>query len=153
MIIKPEPSLKDLYFLIENAGLRQSDLLNMYKKMVTIRYFEENIKKVYHEGKNPFNMAAGIIRGEMHLSIGQEAVAVGSLYDARDEDVVISTHRPHHHAIAKGVDLNKLAAEIFVYWTVQRKRHMHLSKNFACSGIVGASLICWSCHSYLLRGS
>ncbi|BDB98714.1 thiamine pyrophosphate-dependent dehydrogenase E1 component subunit alpha [Saccharolobus caldissimus] len=145
MIIKPEPSPKDLSFFIENAGLKPSDLLNMYKKMVTIRYFEESIKKVYHEGKNPFNMAAGIIRGEMHLSIGQEAVAVGSLYNARDEDAVISTHRPHHHAIAKGVDLKALAAEIFGKATGLCKGkggHMHLfdrTKNFACSGIVGAS--------------
>lgn len=101
MIIKPEPSLKDLSYIIENSGLKPSDLLNMYKKMLTIRFFEESIRKVYHEGKNPFNMAVGIIRGEMHLSIGQEAV-----YDIRDEDVVVSTHRPHHHAIAKGVDFS-----------------------------------------------
>ncbi|ARM74656.1 thiamine pyrophosphate-dependent dehydrogenase E1 component subunit alpha [Acidianus manzaensis] len=145
MIIKPEPSLKDLYFLIDEAGLKQSDLLNMYKNMITIRYFEESIKKIYNEDKNPFNMASGIIRGEMHLSIGQEAVAVGALYDTREEDVVISTHRPHGHAIAKGVDLNKLASEILGKSTGLcrgKGGHMHLfdkTKNFACSGIVGAS--------------
>lgn len=145
MIIKPEPSLKDLSYIIANSGLKQSDLLNMYKKMVTIRYFEESIRKVYHEGKNPFNMASGIIRGEMHLSIGQEATAVGTLYNIRNEDVVVSTHRPHNHAIAKGVDLNRLAAEIFGKETglcKGRGGHMHLfdkSKNFSCSGIVGAS--------------
>ncbi|AAK41603.1 thiamine pyrophosphate-dependent dehydrogenase E1 component subunit alpha [Saccharolobus solfataricus] len=145
MIIKPEPSLKDLSYIIENAGLKASDLLNMYKRMLIIRYFEESIRKIYHEGKNPFNMASGRIRGEMHLSIGQEAVAVGTLYDIRDEDVVVSTHRPHHHAIAKGVDLKGLAAEILGKATGLCKGkggHMHLfdkSKNFACSGIVGAS--------------
>ncbi|MCY0858835.1 MAG: thiamine pyrophosphate-dependent dehydrogenase E1 component subunit alpha [Sulfolobaceae archaeon] len=145
MIIKPEPTIKDLSFIIDNSGLKPNDLLNMYKRMVTIRYFEEEIRKVYHEGKNPFNMASGIIRGEMHLAIGQEAVAVGSLYNVRVDDVVISTHRPHHHAIAKGVDLKKLAAEIFGKATGLcrgKGGHMHLfdkEKNFACSGIVGAS--------------
>ncbi|ADX83817.1 thiamine pyrophosphate-dependent dehydrogenase E1 component subunit alpha [Saccharolobus islandicus] len=145
MIIKPEPSLKDLSYLIESSGLKPSDLLNMYRRMLTIRYFEETIRKIYHEGKNPFNMASGIIRGEMHLSIGQEAVAVGTLYKVRDEDVVVSTHRPHHHAIAKGVDANKLAAEILGKVTGLcrgKGGHMHLfdkTKKFACSGIVGAS--------------
>jgi len=145
MLIKPEPTIKDLRFLIESNGIKPSDLLNMYKRMLVSRYFEEEIKRIYNQDKSPFNMAVGIIRGEMHLSIGQEAIAVGVLYDARSEDVVISTHRPHHHAIAKGVDLKKLAAEIFGKVTGLcrgKGGHMHLfdkSKNFACSGIVGAS--------------
>jgi len=74
-------------------------------------------------------MASGIIRGEMHLSIGQEAVAVGTLYKVRDEDGRVSTHRPHHHAIAKGVDANKLVAEIFRKVTGLcrgKGGHMHL---------------------------
>jgi len=145
MLIKPEPTIKDLGFLIENNGIKASDLLNIYRRMLLSRYFEEEIKRIYNQDKNPFNMAVGVIRGEMHLSIGQEAVAVGTLYDARNEDAVISTHRPHHHAIAKGVDLNKLAAEIFGKATGLcrgKGGHMHLfdkSTNFACSGIVGAS--------------
>ncbi|QKR00797.1 thiamine pyrophosphate-dependent dehydrogenase E1 component subunit alpha [Metallosphaera tengchongensis] len=145
MIIKPEPSLKDLNYQIENLGLKPGDLVQIYKKMATIRFFEEGLRKVYHEGKNPFNMATGLIRGEMHLSIGQEAIAVGSLHDVREGDTVVSTHRPHHHAIAKGVDLKRLAAEIFGKSNGLCKGkggHMHLfdrSKNFACSGIVGAS--------------
>lgn len=145
MIIKPEPTLKDLQFILEENRIKASDLLEMYRRMVLSRYFEEEIKRIYNQDKNPFNMAVGLIRGEMHLSIGQEAVAVGTLYNARDEDVVISTHRPHHHAIAKGVDLKKLAAEIFGKVTGLCKGkggHMHLfdkTKNFACSGIVGAS--------------
>ncbi|MEM0374525.1 MAG: thiamine pyrophosphate-dependent dehydrogenase E1 component subunit alpha [Ignisphaera sp.] len=145
MIIKPEPTIKDLQFLLESYGIKPSDLLGMYRRMLLSRYFEEEIKRIYNQDKNPFNMAVGLIRGEMHLSIGQEAVAVGTLYNARDEDVVISTHRPHHHAIAKGVDLKRLAAEIFGKVTGLcrgKGGHMHLfdkSKNFACSGIVGAS--------------
>lgn len=143
---RPDPSSKDLEYLIKKSGLDKNLLLKMYRKMCLIRHFEEEIANKYYVGKSPeFNMASGIIRGEMHLSSGQEAVAVGIGENLRDEDVVVSTHRPHHHAIAKGVDLKSLASEIFGKSTGLCKGkggHMHLfdkNKRFACSGIVGAS--------------
>ena len=86
----------------------------MYQNMVTSRKFETVIEKIYMEGKTPvFNMANGPIPGEMHLSNGQEPVAVGVCAHLGPEDIVTATHRPHHQAIAKGVDLNRMAAEIF----------------------------------------
>lgn len=116
----------------------------MYERMVVSRRFEERIEKIYLEGKTPaFNMANGPIPGEMHLSNGQEPVAVGVCAHLSADDTVTATHRPHHQAIAKGVDLNKMAAEIFGKATGLsggRGGHMHLfdaSVNFACSGIVG----------------
>ena len=119
----------------------------MYRKMVTSRAFEDAIKPAYFEGKSPaFNMAKGPIPGEMHLSDGQEPCAVGVCAHLRPEDTVTATHRPHHAAIAKGVDLNRMAAEIFGRSTGLsggRGGHMHLfdpEVNFACSGIIGQGL-------------
>lgn len=119
----------------------------MYRNMVTSRRFEEAIAKIYFEGKTPvFNMANGPIPGEMHLSDGQEPVAVGVCAHLTPEDVVTATHRPHHQAIAKGVDLDKMAAEIFGKSTGLsggRGGHMHIfdpDVNFACSGIIAQGM-------------
>ncbi|MER3398400.1 MAG: pyruvate dehydrogenase (acetyl-transferring) E1 component subunit alpha [Chloroflexota bacterium] len=146
MLIKPEPSLEDLRYIVAKAGLDADRLLKAYRQMCLIRSFEELIADRYYIGKTPqFNMAAGPIRGEMHLAVGQEAVAVGVCSLLEGGDVVVSTHRPHHHALAKGVDPKKLAAEIFGKATGLcrgKGGHMHLfdaTNRFACSGIVGAS--------------
>jgi len=119
----------------------------MYHHMVKSRAFEDAIKPAYFEGKQPlFNMAKGPIPGEMHLSDGQEPCAVGVCAHLRPDDTVTATHRPHHVAIAKGVDLNRMAAEIFGRETGLsggRGGHMHLfdpDVNFACSGIIGQGL-------------
>lgn len=119
----------------------------MYKHMLISRFFEEEIEKIYMEGKTPaFNMANGPIPGEMHLSNGQEPCAVGVCAHLNPEDVVTSTHRPHHVAIAKGVDLKGMTAEIFGKKTGLsggRGGHMHIfdaDVNFSCSGIIGQSI-------------
>lgn len=119
----------------------------MYQTMVTSRRFENTIEKIYMEGKSPvFNMANGPIPGEMHLSDGQEPVAVGVCAHLTAEDIVTATHRPHHQAIAKGVDLNRMAAEIFGKasgLSGGRGGHMHIfdaEVNFACSGIIAQGM-------------
>ena len=119
----------------------------MYKTMVESRAFEVAIKAAYLEGKQPvFNMARGPIPGEMHLSNGQEPCAVGVCAHLMAADSVTSTHRPHHVAIAKGVDLNEMAAEIFGRQTGLsggRGGHMHLFDprvNFCCSGIIAQGM-------------
>ncbi|WP_246567110.1 thiamine pyrophosphate-dependent dehydrogenase E1 component subunit alpha [Gemmobacter fulva] len=119
----------------------------MYRHMVISRRFEKTIEKIYLEGKTPvFNMANGPIPGEMHLSDGQEPVAVGVCAHLTAEDVVTATHRPHHQAIAKGVDLRRMAAEIFGKATGLsggRGGHMHIfdaDVNFACSGIIAQGM-------------
>jgi pyruvate dehydrogenase E1 component alpha subunit len=82
----------------------------------------------------------------MHLAAGQEAAAVGACAHLKREDSVWGTHRAHHFAIAKGVDLDRMAAEIFGKVTgLGRGKggHMHLfdtDAHFACSGIVGAGI-------------
>ncbi len=131
-----------------------NQLLWMYETMLVIREFEETMAKVYLEGKLPpniqkglaFDIGSGPVPGEMHLAAGQEPVAVGVCAHLRQEDTVVGTHRPHHFAIAKGVPLDKMAAEIFGKATgLGRGKggHMHLfdpAHKFSCSGIIGASL-------------
>ncbi|MFC6836690.1 thiamine pyrophosphate-dependent dehydrogenase E1 component subunit alpha [Halomarina ordinaria] len=115
----------------------------MYEWMVTARHYEERLQEEYLEGKQPaFDISAGPIPGELHLAAGHEAAAAGVCAHLRDDDVVTATHRPHHVAIAKGVDLKRMTAEIFGRRTGLCKGkggHMHLfdpDVNFACSGII-----------------
>lgn len=117
--------------------------LEMYRMMVLIRTFEEAVLREYHADKKPaFDIGAGAVPGEMHLSAGQEPVAAGVCAHLTTDDAVTATHRPHHLAIAHGVDLEKLAAEIFGRETgLGRGRggHMHLfdpATHFSCSGII-----------------
>jgi len=117
--------------------------LNLYRTMVLIRVFEEAILREYHADKRPaFDIGAGAVPGEMHLSAGQEPVAAGVCTHLTAEDAVTATHRPHHLAIAHGVSLEKMAAEIFGRETgLGRGRggHMHLfdpDTHFSCSGII-----------------
>ncbi|WP_435347677.1 thiamine pyrophosphate-dependent dehydrogenase E1 component subunit alpha [Haloarchaeobius sp. HRN-SO-5] len=115
----------------------------MFADMVTARYYEERLQEEYLEGKQPaFDISAGPIPGELHLAAGHEAAAAGVCQHLRDDDAVTATHRPHHVAIAKGVDLKRMTAEIFGRETGLGKGkggHMHLfdpDVNFACSGII-----------------
>jgi pyruvate dehydrogenase E1 component alpha subunit len=126
----------------------------MYETMLVIRQFEETMVNVYLEGKLPpriqkglaFDIGAGPVPGEMHLAAGQEPVAVGVCAHLRQTDTVVGTHRPHHFAIAKGVPLDRMAAEMFGKVTGLghgKGGHMHLfdpEHRFSCSGIIGASL-------------
>lgn len=128
-------------------SIPRSTLLQMYRDMVTIRRYEEAMAEAYLEGKQPvFNIAAGPVPGEMHLAAGQEPVAVGVCAHLRQDDAIAGTHRPHHFAIAKGVDLKRMTAEIFGKVTgLGRGKggHMHLfdpEAHFCCSGIIGAGI-------------
>jgi TPP-dependent pyruvate/acetoin dehydrogenase alpha subunit len=128
-------------------------MLWMYEKMIEIREYEETMAKVYLEGKLPpkiqkglaFDIGAGPVPGEMHLAAGQEPVAVGVCAHLTDNDSVVGAHRSHHFAIAKGVPLDAMTAELFGKATGLGKGkggHMHLfhvPTKFSCSGIVGAS--------------
>jgi pyruvate dehydrogenase E1 component alpha subunit len=122
--------------------------------MLLIREYEDTLAMVYFEGKLPpkiqkglaFDIGAGTCPGEMHLSAGQEAAAVAVCVHLEARDSVWGTHRGHHFAIAKGVDLKRLTAEMLgkVDGLSRGKGgHMHLydvATNFACNGIVGAGI-------------
>ncbi|GAB4548250.1 MAG: pyruvate dehydrogenase (acetyl-transferring) E1 component subunit alpha [Anaerolineae bacterium] len=79
-------------------------LLDMYRTMLTIRRFEERCNYLFMQGRIP---------STLHLYIGQEAVATGVCAHLRPEDYVLSTHRPHGHALAKGVAPRAIMAELF----------------------------------------
>lgn len=124
----------------------KAQLVWMYEKMAEARYFEDTLAAIYMEGKSPkFDIGSGPVPGEMHLAAGQEPCAVAVCVHLRPDDSVTATHRPHHIAIAKGVDLKKMAAEIFgkkAGLAGGRGGHMHLldpAVNFSCSGIIGQS--------------
>ncbi len=119
----------------------------MYERMFRHRQFEGQLIAAYFEGKRPaFDMKAGPLPGEMHFSFGQEPVAVGVCANLGAEDVVTTAHRPHHVAVARDVNLKRLAAEVFQRrdgLSRGRGGHMHLydsSVNFSCSSIVGESM-------------
>ncbi len=122
-------------------------LREMHRQMLRIRLFEETIQQAYFEGKTPaFDIAAGPVPGEMHLAAGQEPVAAGVCAHLRPTDAVTATHRPHHVALAHGMDMKKLAAEIFGKETGLghgKGGHMHLfdpATNFGCSGIIAEGM-------------
>jgi TPP-dependent pyruvate/acetoin dehydrogenase alpha subunit len=122
-------------------------LRELHRQMVRIRLFEEALVEAYAEGKSPaFDIAAGPVPGEMHLAAGQEPVAAGICAHLRPTDAVTATHRPHHQALAHGVDMRLLAAEIFGKDTGLghgKGGHMHLFSRepaFGCSGIIGEGI-------------
>ncbi len=83
-------------------------LMSLYRKMMTIRKFEETILELEK---------AGQFVGLYHLYIGEEAVAAGVCANLRNDDFITSTHRGHGHCIAKGADVNKMMAELFAKQT------------------------------------
>ena len=119
----------------------------LIRTMVLIRTYEEAIRREYYADKLPaFDIGAGLVPGEMHLSAGQEPVAAGVCAHLTPEDALTATHRPHHVAIAHGVALRPMTAEIFGRETgLGRGRggHMHLfdpTTHFSCSGIIAEGL-------------
>lgn len=114
------------------------DLLNLYRQMVRIRRFEERCAELYTEER---------IRGFVHLYIGEEAVAVGVLDHLRPDDAIVSTYRDHGHALARGIPMNSVMAEMF--GRIEGVSHgrggsMHLfhepSRFYGGNAIVGAGL-------------
>lgn len=79
-------------------------LVDLHRRMVRIRHFEEEAGKLIERGKIP---------GALHLYVGQEAVAAGVTVHLTDEDQITSTHRGHGHLVAKGGDFHAMYAELF----------------------------------------
>ena len=79
-------------------------LLELYEKMALIREFEERVKFLFLEGKMP---------GTIHQYQGQEACAVGVCTALDADDYITSTHRPHGHALAKGLTTDEILFELF----------------------------------------
>ncbi len=114
------------------------EMLEMYRRMVVIRGFEERVSRLYADGEVP---------GFVHLSIGQEAAAVGACWPLRPDDVITSTHRGHGHCLAKGLDPLGMFAELMAKdagTNRGRGGSMHIADPtigiFGANGIVGAGL-------------
>ncbi len=109
-----------------------------YRLMRLSRRFEETMETQFNEGQVP---------GPLHLSIGQEAVAVGGCCHLRTTDAVLSTHRGHHHCLAKGAQPDRLMAELLgrsAGYSRGRGGSMHVAIPeiglLGTNGIVGAGL-------------
>ncbi|SFS09501.1 thiamine pyrophosphate-dependent dehydrogenase E1 component subunit alpha [Sphingomonas jatrophae] len=116
--------------------LSRDELLGAYRRMATIRAFEERL----HD-----EIAKGEIAGFTHLYAGQEAAAVGVCDHLSDDDFIVSTHRGHGHCLAKGVDVKGMMAEIYGRATGTCKGKggsMHIADvhkgMLGANGIVGA---------------
>jgi pyruvate dehydrogenase E1 component alpha subunit len=120
------------------SGLGKAELRDMYIKMLHIRRFEEEIARLF---------SRSLMHGTTHLYVGEEAVAVGTMANLTDSDYITSTHRGHGHAIAKGMDINGMMAEMFGKKTGSCKGKggsMHIADlakgNLGANGIVGGGI-------------
>jgi pyruvate dehydrogenase E1 component alpha subunit len=82
----------------------EEQFLNLYRKLSIIRRFEEKVDELFRQGR---------IKGAIHVSVGEEAVAVGVAEALSEKDLVMATHRGHGHCIAKGGDISRMMAELF----------------------------------------
>lgn len=102
----------------QKVHLTRPHFLELLRHMLRIRRFEEKCAELYQQEK---------IRGFLHLYIGQEAVAVGTILTLTPEDAVVATYREHGHAIVRGVSMNAVMAEMY-------------GKQEGCSGGRGGSM-------------
>jgi pyruvate dehydrogenase E1 component alpha subunit len=98
--------------------MSREQTLDLLGAMLRIRQFEERCAELYGQGK---------IRGFVHLCNGEEAIAVGVMRELEPHDAVVSTYREHGHALARGVAMNAVMAEMF-------------GKAAGCSGGRGGSM-------------
>lgn len=94
----------------------REQLLALYRTMCRIRAFEDAAEEASRGGVAAFGQAVGgraKVRGPLHLSTGQEAVAAGVCAHLRPADYLTSTHRGHGHTIAKGANLERMMHELF----------------------------------------
>jgi pyruvate dehydrogenase E1 component alpha subunit len=115
--------------------ITNATLLDLHRRMVRIRRFEETAGKMMEDGKIP---------GALHLYVGEEAVASGIMVHLSDQDQITSTHRGHGHLIAKGGAFDRMFAELFGRATGYCKGKggsMHISNMelgmLGANGIVG----------------
>lgn len=118
--------------------LSKEKLLDMYSKMLLTRVFEEKVAYFF---------SRGMVHGTTHLYVGEEATAVGSVANLDDDDWITSTHRGHGHTIAKGLDVNRMMAELLGKengYCKGKGGSMHISDitmgHLGANGIVGGGI-------------
>jgi 2-oxoisovalerate dehydrogenase E1 component len=122
----------------EPCELSADRLLEAFGRMTLIRVFEERVSDLYRDGEVP---------GFVHLSIGQEAAAVGACWPLLATDVITSNHRGHGHCLAKGLAPEPMLAELLARVTGTNKGlggSMHIADPdlgiFGANGIVAAGV-------------
>ena len=123
---------------LKELAIKKPVALDLYRKMVLIRRFEEKASEMYGRAK---------IGGFLHLYIGEEAVAVGAIPPLEPRDYIVTHYREHGHALARGLETRRIMAELFGKATGTSKGKggsMHLfdaSKGFMGGyAIVGAMM-------------
>ncbi len=117
-------------------SLGKEVLIELYKKLLLVRLFEERVSRL---------AAEGIVLGSVHLSLGEEATAVGTVSALKKEDYILPTHRSHAQVLSKGADPAKVMAELAGKETGYSKGvsgSIHLfdreNNNLGSNGIIGA---------------
>ena len=87
-----------------SASIDKDELVRMYRLMLLIRRFEETCGQHY---------SLGNVRGFLHLYIGQEATGIGAITPLEARDYIVTHYRDHGHALARGLDTNRIMAEMF----------------------------------------
>ena len=105
--------------------------LRLLHEMLRIRRFEEKCAELYSAGK---------IRGFLHLYIGEEAVAVGAMQALTPDDAIVATYREHGHALARGIPMDRLMAEMY-------------GKQQGCSRGRGGSMHVFDAHTRFFGGN
>ena len=90
--------------VLREPRMKKSEYMDLLRQMLLIRRFEEKAAEMYMRGK---------IGGFLHLYIGEEALAVGSIATLQPQDYIVSHYREHGHALARGMDPNRVMAELF----------------------------------------
>src|SRR5580700_2261547 len=121
-----------------NVEVKTAQCIRMYRQMMAIRLFEENVNELYTRALMP---------GLAHLYIGEEAVAVGICEALRPDDYVTSTHRGHGHCLAKGASPELMFAELLgkeAGYCRGKGGSMHIADpatgNLGANAIVGGSV-------------
>jgi len=109
----------------------QDTAVTLLREMMRIRRFEEKCAELYSAGK---------IRGFLHLYIGEEAVAVGTMQALGPQDAILATYREHGHALARGISPNAIMAEMY-------------GKAEGCSGGRGGSMHIFDAHARFYGGN
>ena len=134
------------------ANFDRERMLGHYRTMLRIRAFEEAAEQALKDGH---------VKGAIHLSIGQEAVASGACVHLERSDLITTTHRGHGHTIAKGADVGAMFGELFgrADGTCRGKGgSMHIADfsmgMLGANGVVGAGIViaAGAAHGVKLRG-
>jgi len=139
-------------------------LVDLYRTMVRIRAFELAAEQASIGGVAVWGQSADPntkVRGPLHVSIGQEAVAAGVCAHLLREDLLTSSHRGHGHTLAKGADMRRMMAELFGRvdgYNGGKGGSMHIADfsvgMLGANGVVAAGLpiACGAAHAIKLRG-